>query len=167
MQKDICIFSRLFDKLTQNCVFSVKKKVVKQVDGCPMGGAISVITSDINMNRLEKERVMPLKPKFYKRYVDGTITKIKKNTDIDKLIRSMNSQHPKLTQLYFWMEFLAKTLMVLLLLTFFANLENFQHFENLRCQKDVSGITYKVTCIVLLKLLQILMQKSTQTRENI
>ena len=96
MQKDICIFSRLFDKLTQNCVFSVKKKVVKQVDGCPMGGAISVITSDINMNRLEKERVMPLKPKFYKRYVDGTITKIKKNTDIDKLIRSTNSHHPNI-----------------------------------------------------------------------
>ena len=61
-----------------------------------MGGAISVITSDINMNRLEKERVMPLKPKFYKRYVDGTITKIKKNTDIDKLIRSTNSHHPNI-----------------------------------------------------------------------
>ena len=96
MQKDICIFSPLFDKLTQNCVFNVKKKVIKQVDGCLMGGAISVITSDINMNRLEKERVMPLKPKFYKRYVDGTITKIKKNTDIDKLIRSTNSHHPNI-----------------------------------------------------------------------
>ena len=71
MQKNIYIFSRLLDKLTQNCVFSVNKKVVKQADGCPMGGAISVITSDIHMNRLGKERVMPLKPKFYKRYVDG------------------------------------------------------------------------------------------------
>ena len=36
-----------------------------------MGGAISVITSDIHMNRLGKERVMALKPKFDKRYVDG------------------------------------------------------------------------------------------------
>ena len=29
------------------------------------------------MNSLEKERVMPLKPKFCKRYVDNTITKKK------------------------------------------------------------------------------------------
>ena len=96
MQKNIYIFSRLLDKLTQNCVFSVNKKVVKQADGCPIGGAISVITSDINMNRFEKERVMTLKPKFYKRYVDGTITKIKKNIGIDKLIRSTNSHHPNI-----------------------------------------------------------------------
>ena len=96
MQKNIYIFSRLLDKLTQNCVFSVNKKVVKQADGCPMGGAISVITSDINMNRFEKERVMTLKPKFYKRYVDRTITKIKKNIGIDKLIRSTNSHHPNI-----------------------------------------------------------------------
>ena len=37
------IFRRLLEKLTQNCVFSVNNKLVKQVDGCPMGGTISVI----------------------------------------------------------------------------------------------------------------------------
>ena len=35
-----------------------------------------------------------LKPKFYKRYVDGTITERKKNTDIDELFQNMNSHHP-------------------------------------------------------------------------
>ena len=78
MCKSKLIFCRFLEKLTQNCVFSVNNKLVKQVDGCPMGGAISVIMSGIHMNRLEKEHVMPLKPKLYKCYID-TITKRKKN----------------------------------------------------------------------------------------
>ena len=57
-----------------------------------MGGGISVIMSGIHINRLEKERVMPLKPKFYKRCVDDIITKRKKNTDIE-LFQNMNSHH--------------------------------------------------------------------------
>ena len=56
-----------------------------------MGGTISVIMSGIHLNRLEKERVMLLKPKFYKRFVNKTITKRKKNTDIDELFQNMNS----------------------------------------------------------------------------
>ena len=55
-----------------------------------MGGTISVIMSAIHLNRLEKERVMLLKPKFYKRFVNKTITKRKKNTDIDELFQNMN-----------------------------------------------------------------------------
>ena len=43
-----------------------------------MGGAISVFMSGIHMNKLEKEYVMPLKTKFYKRYVDDTVTKRKR-----------------------------------------------------------------------------------------
>ena len=58
MCKSKLIFHHLLEKLTQNCVFSVNNKLVKQVDQCPMGGAISVIMSGIHMNRLEKERVM-------------------------------------------------------------------------------------------------------------
>ena len=61
-----------------------------------MGGSISVIMSGIHMNRLEKERVMPLKPKFYKRYVDDIITKRKKNTDFDELFQNMNSHYPNI-----------------------------------------------------------------------
>ena len=67
MCKSKLIFCRLLEILTQNCIFSVNNKLVKQVDGCPMDGAISVIMSGIHMNRLEKECVMPLKSKFYKR----------------------------------------------------------------------------------------------------
>ena len=61
-----------------------------------MGGAISVIMSGIHMNSMEKERVVPLKLKFYKRYVDDTITERKENTDIDELSQNMNSHHPNI-----------------------------------------------------------------------
>ena len=46
------IFRQLLERLTQNCVFSVNNKLVKQVNGCLMGGVISVIMSGIHMNRL-------------------------------------------------------------------------------------------------------------------
>ena len=133
-----------------------------------MGGSISVIMSGIHMNRLEKERVMPLKPKFYKRHVDDTINNILMNYSRTWIhtIKILNWLL-KLTQLDSWIQPLAKILIVLLLPVFFANPKNFQHFEILRYQKDISGIIYEMTSIVLLKLLQILMQKFRQSRKNI
>ena len=55
-----------------------------------------MIMSGIHINRMEKERAVPLKPKFYKRFIDDTITKRKKNTDNDELFQSMNSRHPNI-----------------------------------------------------------------------
>ena len=100
-----------------------------------MGGAISVFMSGIHMNKLEKECVMPLKTKFYKRYVDDTVTKRKKNTDINELFQNMDSHHPniKLTvetnANIFLVQLLAKILMVLSLLMFFANRKTFKILE--------------------------------------
>ena len=53
MCKSKLVFRRLLEKLPQNCVFSVSNKLVKQVDGCLIGRAISVIILGIHMNRLE------------------------------------------------------------------------------------------------------------------
>ena len=80
-------------KLTKNCVFSVNDKLVKQVEGCPMGGAISVIVSGIHMKRMEKDCVGPLNPILYKLYIDDSITKWKKNATNDELFASMNYHH--------------------------------------------------------------------------
>ena len=96
MCKSKLIFPRLLEKLIQNCGFGGRNKRVKQVDGCLMAGVISVIMSAIHMNRLEKERVMTLKPKFYKHYVDDTITKRKKNTNFVELFQNMHSHHPNI-----------------------------------------------------------------------
>ena len=61
-----------------------------------MGGAISGVMSDIHVNRLEKELVMPLKPKFYESYIDDTITMRKKNRDFDEFSQNKNSHHPNI-----------------------------------------------------------------------
>ena len=82
------IFRRLLEKLTKNCVFSVDIR-----DGCPMGGAISVIISGIHMKRMEKDCAAPLNLNLYKRYVHDTITKRKKNATNDELFTNINSHH--------------------------------------------------------------------------
>ena len=92
MCKNKLIFLRLLEKLTKNCVLSVNDKIDKQVEGCPMGGAISVIMSGIHMKRMEKDCVALLNPKLYKRYVDNTIAKRKKNAT-NQLFANMNSHH--------------------------------------------------------------------------
>ena len=68
-------------------------ELVKQIEGCPMGGAISVIMSGIHMKSMEKDCVAPLNPKFYRRYVDNTVTKRKENAGNDELFPNMNSHH--------------------------------------------------------------------------
>ena len=45
-----------------------------------MGGPISVIFSDIYMCKMEDDIVVPTKPIFYKRFVDDTYVRRKKNT---------------------------------------------------------------------------------------
>ena len=67
-------FKKLLIKLTKECTFSVNNRLIKQIDGCPMGGPISVVFADIYMCKMEDDVVTPLKPIFYKRYVDDTYT---------------------------------------------------------------------------------------------
>ena len=49
------IFRRLFEKSSKICVFSMNDKLVRQIKGCPMGGATSVIMPDIDIKRMEKD----------------------------------------------------------------------------------------------------------------
>ena len=44
-----------------------------------MGGPLSVVLSNIFMTMLEMNVVLPMKPTFYKRYVDDIITRRDKN----------------------------------------------------------------------------------------
>ena len=78
--------------LFTTCVFSANNRLIKQVDGCPMGGAISVVLSDIDVCKMEENIVAPLKPLFYKRYVDGTYVRRKKN-ETDELYNALNLHH--------------------------------------------------------------------------
>ena len=81
--------------MTKESVFSANNRLIKQIDGCPMAGHISVVFSDIYMCKTEEDVVKPLKPTFYKRYVDDTYVKRKCN-EVDTLFDELNSYHPNI-----------------------------------------------------------------------
>ena len=64
------VFKKLFNKLTTECVFSADNRLIKQIDGCPMGPPISAVLSDIYICKMEEDIVAPSKPLFCKCYVD-------------------------------------------------------------------------------------------------
>ena len=76
----------------KECTFSVNNRLIKQIDGCPMDGPISVVFADIYMCKMEDDVVAPIKPLFYKRYVDDTFVRRKKNTK-DELFGNLNTYH--------------------------------------------------------------------------
>ena len=65
-------------KLTKKCVLSVYNRLIKQIDGCPMGSSISIFFSDIYVSKMEEDIVGAMKPYFYKRYADDTYIRRKK-----------------------------------------------------------------------------------------
>ena len=67
-------------KLTTENTFMLNSTFYKQVDGCTMGGPISVIFPDIYMTKTEEQVVKPTNPSFYKRFVDDIISKKKKRS---------------------------------------------------------------------------------------
>ena len=73
------IFKKLLLKLTTECTFSINEQLCKQIDGVSMGGTLSVVLSDCFISKMEKDVVVPLKPKFYKRFVDDIYRRRKRN----------------------------------------------------------------------------------------
>ena len=72
------IFRRLMYKLTTECAFQFNQNLFKQTEGCSVRGPLSVTLADIHMIRTEKDIVTPLKPIFYKRFVDDIYNRRKK-----------------------------------------------------------------------------------------
>ena len=83
---------KLLTKLTKEGTFSVNNCLNKQSDGCPMDGPISVVFRDFYMCKMEYDVVVPVKPIFYKRYVDDTYVRRKKNTK-DELFEKLKTYH--------------------------------------------------------------------------
>ena len=83
------VFRRLLEKITKDCTFQLCFKFYKQVDGCVMGGPLSVTLSDIYMSKMEDDVVEKYQPKFYKRYVDDIINRRKEN-QADLLFNNLN-----------------------------------------------------------------------------
>ena len=60
-----------------------------------MDGPLSVTFSNIYLTKLEKDQVKPLKPKFYRRFVDDVVSRRLKNTH-DSLFEKLNNYHEKI-----------------------------------------------------------------------
>lgn len=89
------IFKRLLERLCIGSTFIVNGDLIKQIEGCPMGGAMSVVMANIYMAKLERDIVTPMKPLFYLRYVDDCYVRRKKNTQ-DLLFLKLNEYHPNI-----------------------------------------------------------------------
>ena len=59
------IFRRLLVKHATECTFKFNNRFLKQVDGCALGGPLSVTFNDIYMVKIENDIVIPSKAIFY------------------------------------------------------------------------------------------------------
>ena len=89
------IFKRLLLKLATESTYTFQSQFYKQTDGCTMGGPLSVTFLNIYLTKLEKDQVKPLKPKFYRRFVDHMMSRRLKNTH-DSLFEKLNNYHKKI-----------------------------------------------------------------------
>ena len=85
-------FKRLLYKLTTDCTIQFNQRFYKQIDGCAMGGPLSVILLDIHMVKTENEVARPRNPPFYKRFVDDIYSKRNKFQQED-----LKDFHPYIT----------------------------------------------------------------------
>ena len=66
------------------------------IDGCPMGGSVSVVFSGFYMCKMEEDVVVSAKLIFYKRHVDDRYIRRKNNIN-DKSFQNSYQKNIKLT----------------------------------------------------------------------
>ena len=89
------VFKNLLNKLIIGCTFLADSRLIRQVDGCSMGGLMLVVLCNIFFVKMEFDIVKPLKPKPYKPYVDNIFSK-QINNQPDKLFEKLNNYHPNI-----------------------------------------------------------------------
>ena len=67
----------LIELAATECTFKFNIKFLKQVDGCTIGGPLSVTFSDIYVVKMENDVVIPSKPIFYRRFADDIYSRWK------------------------------------------------------------------------------------------
>ena len=56
--------------MCEGCAFLVDGRLIRQIEGCPIGGLIWVVFSNIFCVKMKFDVAKQLNPKLYKRYVD-------------------------------------------------------------------------------------------------
>ena len=96
--KPLCkklIFRRFLKRMTSGCVFSANGKLIRQKDGCPIGGNFSMVMASICMTKCIREIIIPMNPPFFRLYVDDGYCRRKKG-DRDEVLDALNGFHPRL-----------------------------------------------------------------------
>ena len=75
----------------QFVTFKFNSRFLKQVDGCTIGGPLTVTFSKIYMVKMENDFVIPSKPIFYRRFVDDIYSRQKLGDNI--LFDRLNNYH--------------------------------------------------------------------------
>ena len=88
------IFRRLLERLCSGCLFSANNKLIRQKDGCPIGGIFSMIMAGICMTKCIRTVVIPRNPPFFGLYVDDGYCRQKKD-DQNGFFDALNSFHHK------------------------------------------------------------------------
>ena len=75
----------------QFVTFKFNSRFLKQVDGCTIGGPLTVTFSKIYMVKMENDFVIPSKPIFYRRFVDDMYSR--QNLGDNILFDRLNNYH--------------------------------------------------------------------------
>ena len=75
--------------------FSANNRLLRQIDGCAIGGTLSVIMSAICMTQCLNEKIQPLSPKFFCLYVDDSYSRGTKEENY-MFLTELSSFDPKL-----------------------------------------------------------------------
>ena len=89
-------FKRLLQRLTSGCVFSANGKLVRQTNGCPIGGSFSGTMAAICMTKCVREVIRPLSLPFFKLYVDDGYCRQNVNENGDIVLEALNDFHSRL-----------------------------------------------------------------------
>ena len=81
--------------MTTDCSIQFKQSFYKQIDGCAIGGLLSVILADIHVVRTGNEVVKRMNPPFYNRFVDNVYSR-KNKSQQDVLFEALNNFHPNI-----------------------------------------------------------------------
>ena len=76
------IFRRLLMKLATECTLKFSSRFLKQVDGCTMGGQLSVTFSDIFMVKMENDVSIDLICKSFIRFADDIYSRQKLGNNV-------------------------------------------------------------------------------------
>ena len=88
------ILKRLLLKLATESGYIFQSHFYKQANGGAIGGPLSVTFANIYLTKLKKDPRKPLKPRFYRRFVDDVISRRLKNTH-NSLFDNLNNYHEK------------------------------------------------------------------------